>query len=597
MSAMRIHGRILGRQLCAAKHSISALGTSTAGLQHCRSLQIDSSTNEKRVPFRKQFKDEQRANRATAGSQDSKSVKRGSSANAYANWELTVGIEIHAQLNTDRKLFSRAATSSEASPNSNTALFDLALPGSQPKFEVATLIPAIRAALALNCNLQKRSTFDRKHYFYPDQPAGYQITQYYSPFARDGYITLDKDDGISDSEEGEVRVGIKQIQMEQDTAKTVQQPPDTALLDFNRVGHPLIEIITLPQIHNAKTAAACVRKIQQVLQSVSAVTTGMELGGLRADVNVSVREFGAEQGQHSYHGVGGLGQRTEIKNLSSFKAVEDAIEAERTRQIDVLLNGGAIEGETRGWALGSTTTRRLRGKEGEVDYRYMPDPDLPPIIIGESLIDHLSSTLPMLPDQQAQLLTEQYGLTLKDAKTLIALDDGRRLDYFQDVLTELEKSAMLGKEKKVLGKKAANWTLMELGSVMTSRELDFNPETVPASSLAAIITSLSLEEITRQTAKDLLFQIVDGDARPVPLIISEDNLEIKYLTREEYKTMAEDIISENPEMAEQARKGKKGKQQWFVGQMLRRGQGKVNAKEALKAVNTILDSQQNSSEP
>ena len=170
--------------------------------------------------------------------------------------------------------------------------------------------------------------------------------------------------------------------MEQDTAKSVQQPPDSMLLDFNRVGHPLVEIITLPQIHHPQTAAACVRKIQRLLQSVNAVTTGMEMGGLRADVNVSVRLRNIEPGSHTYHGVSGLGQRTEIKNLSSFKAVEDAIIAERNRQIGVLENGGHIEGETRGWALGSTETKRLRGKEGEVDYRYMPDPDISPVIIG-----------------------------------------------------------------------------------------------------------------------------------------------------------------------------------------------------------------------
>ena len=171
--------------------------------------------------------------------------------------------------------------------------------------------------------------------------------------------------------------------MEQDTAKTVQQPPDTMLLDFNRVGHPLIEIITLPQIHHPKTAAACVRKIQSILQAVNAVTTGMEMGGLRADVNVSVRRRDAERGPHGYHGITGLGQRTEIKNLSSFKAVEDATIAERDRQIDVLESGGSIQGETRGWTLGSKETKKLRGKEGEVDYRYMPDPDLPPVFIHD----------------------------------------------------------------------------------------------------------------------------------------------------------------------------------------------------------------------
>ncbi len=206
------------------------------------------------------------------------------------------------------------------------------------------------------------------------------------PFAKDGLITLYDHDGIAPEDGETVTIGIKQIQMEQDTAKTIQQPPSATLLDFNRVSHPLIEIITLPHIHHPQTAAACVKKVQALLEAVNAVFTGMEMGGLRADVNVSVRQN--KQGvapleTRSYHGVSGLGQRTEIKNLSSFKAIEDAIVAERDRQIDILESGGNIDGETRGWALGSTETTRLRGKEGEVDYRYMPDPDLAPVIIGQ----------------------------------------------------------------------------------------------------------------------------------------------------------------------------------------------------------------------
>ena len=203
------------------------------------------------------------------------------------------------------------------------------------------------------------------------------------PFARDGSITLYDHDGIAPEDGRLVKIGIKQVQMEQDTAKTILQPPHTTLLDFNRVGHPLIEIITLPQIHHPQTAAACVRKIQSLLQAVNAVTTGMEMGGLRADVNVSIRRKGSEGGPTEYCGISGLGQRTEIKNLSSFKAVEDAIVVERNRQIALLESGGHVEGETRGWSLGSTETRKLRGKEGEVDYRYMPDPDIAPILIGQ----------------------------------------------------------------------------------------------------------------------------------------------------------------------------------------------------------------------
>lgn len=211
------------------------------------------------------------------------------------------------------------------------------------------------------------------------------ITFFTEPFAKDGSITLYDHDGIAAEDGASVQIGIKQIQLEQDTGKTITQLPSTSLLDFNRVSHPLIEIITLPQIHHPRTAAACVRKIQAILQAVNAVTTGMEMGGLRADVNVSVQPKSPTEAKiesHAYAGVTGLGQRTEIKNLSSFKAVEDAIIAERSRQIILLKSGGHVLGETRGWSLGSTDTTRLRGKEGEVDYRYLPDPDLSPLLIG-----------------------------------------------------------------------------------------------------------------------------------------------------------------------------------------------------------------------
>ena len=340
------------------------------------------------TPFRKALKD--------AAKQQKKASKGGKKPKKAADprldkWELTVGVEIHAELNTARKLFSSAATSVSESPNTHVSLFDTAFPGSQPQFQIETLVPALRAALAFDCTIQPRSSFDRKHYFYQDQPNGYQITQYYEPFATDGHITLYAHDFPAGSapEDCPITIGIKQVQMEQDTAKTVQQPPSTHLLDFNRVSHPLIEIITLPHIHDPLVAAACVRKIQTILKTVDACTAGMEMGGLRADINVSIRERGrtTSEGGLSYSGVTGLGQRTEIKNLASVKAVEDAIIAERDRQIELLESGGAVEGETRGWTVGSKTTKRLRGKEGEIDYRYMPDPDIPPVFIAQVSTD------------------------------------------------------------------------------------------------------------------------------------------------------------------------------------------------------------------
>lgn len=367
---------------CGTPHKWRALRINSLQRQwsipfpHARPLQAEAAQSSN-VPFRKQLKDEAKrkreAQRLDAIQGDNYDAGKKSNDSTSSKWKLTVGLEIHAQLNTERKLFSDAKISEDTAPNSDIAVFDLAFPGSQPIFQKATLLPALRAALGLNCEIRQRSRFDRKHYYYQDQPAGYQITQFYSPFAVSGNVLLYDHDGIAPQDGKLVDVAIKQIQMEQDTAKSNLQPPSTTLLDFNRVGHPLIEIITQPQIHHPQTASACVRKIQSILQAVNAVTTGMELGGLRVDVNVSVSTGSGEA----------LGQRTEIKNLNSFKAVEDAIIAERNRQIAELESGGFIEGETRGWTLGSTETKKLRGKEGEVDYRYMPDPDIAPLIIGQ----------------------------------------------------------------------------------------------------------------------------------------------------------------------------------------------------------------------
>ncbi|KAF2012178.1 hypothetical protein BU24DRAFT_465742 [Aaosphaeria arxii CBS 175.79] len=544
-----------------------------------RNLQTDSQAlPQEDTPFRKQLKDaarkKKKEDRAAPGS------KKGSKKQSdprLEKWELTVGVEIHAELNTAHKLFSGAATSMNDTPNTHVALFDVAFPGSQPHFQKETLIPAIRAAIALNCEIQPRSSFDRKHYFYQDQPSGYQITQFYEPFAKDGHITLFPHDfpgGVS-PEGGPITIGIKQVQMEQDTAKTIQQPPSTHLLDFNRVSHPLIEIITLPQIHNPTVAAVCVRKIQTILKTVNACTTGMEMGGLRADINVSIRERNVQPGKDSlsYSGVTGLGQRTEIKNLASVKAVEDAIVAERDRQIDLLEGGGVVEGETRGWTLGSKTTKRLRGKEGEIDYRYMPDPDIAPVVVGKDVVDHLRSTLPMLSDEAMQVLVDvdQYGLTPKDASTLLALDDGNRLEYYHDLVLDLQ--GMLSEEEAKaarIGKVAGNWVLMELGALF--KDETWSAIRVPSSELASIIACLIRKQITGRTAKLLLVMKFDGEPRPVQQIIEDEGLILRPLSHQEYVEMARQLLEEKPDVVDDiVAKGQHKKIKWFVGQMMSRG--------------------------
>jgi len=548
------------------------------------------------TPYRKQLKDAAKKKKAEAGTRKHKSNNQ-----RLDDWELTVGIEIHAQLNTARKLFSPAASSFNDVPNSHVALFDVAMPGSQPIFQKETLIPALRAALALNCDIQKVSKFDRKHYFHWDQPSGYQITQYYEPFARNGHITLYAHDGIAKEDGEEVRIGIKQIQMEQDTAKTVSQPGDLHLLDFNRVGLPLIEIITLPQIHHPSTAAAFVRKVQILLDAVDACVLGMQSGGLRADVNVSVRRRDQEAG-HEYAGIKGLGQRTEIKNLSSFKAVEDAIIAERDRQIEVLEAGGVIEGETRGWTIGNTGTRRLRGKEGEVDYRYMPDPDISPVVVGEDLVNHLRSSLGVLPDEELQQLVDTYGVTMKDAMSLVSQDAGGRAEYFVNTVNEFLRLSP-GLDLKIAGRLCGNWVLHEVGGLKdasfeddTVSPLSISPEgisdVIRHEHLAALVHYLHSNQITAKTAKKVLAILfgngLASDNIDTAAIIEAEQLWFTPLSEAEYEELAKSILDERVVL--EILSGKKQKVNFLLGQMMRNDRdGKVDPQKATEVLNRLIE--------
>lgn len=544
------------------------------------------------VPLRKQLKDE-----AKQAKKQGKKKSKGDSQ-TVDGWELTVGIEIHAQLNTAHKLFSPATTSFNDEPNSHVALFDVAMPGSQPLFQKETLIPALRAALALNCDIQKVSRFDRKHYFWWDQPSGYQITQYYEPFARNGHITLLARDGISPQDGESITVGIQQVQLEQDTAKTLAQTGNVNWLDFNRVGVPLIEIITEPHMHHPRTAAVLVRKIQLLLSTVDACVSGMEAGGLRADVNVSVRRTDGSNPS--------LGTRTEIKNLSTIKAIEDAIIAERDRQIRELEAGNTIASETRGWSIGATETRRLRGKEGEVDYRYMPDPDLAPLVIGTDLVQQLRESLALSPDSELDSLISQYGLAAKDAIALLNMENGACVEYFYRVLASLEEKLKAdGAEMPELKTYAAlvgNWIIHELGRLTTykagplaARDLSFTPEgdcvQVPDSDLSQLLYHLVRKQITGKVGKELLFAIyfkeIEGG---VTQAIQDNDLWFKEISDAEYEQLASEAMEGEEKVLQEFADYKRfpqGKLMFLVGKMMRLGPTErivpANAEKILRA--------------
>lgn len=540
------------------------------------------------MPLRKQLRDEAKQAKKQGGGGKKKS--KGDSQ-TVDGWELTVGIEIHAQLNTARKLFSPAVTSFNDDPNSHVALFDLSMPGSQPLFQKETLIPALRAALALNCEVQRVSRFDRKHYFWWDQPSGYQITQYYEPFARQGSITLFARDGISPQDGESVTVGIQRVQLEQDTAKTLAQSDDTHWLDFNRVGVPLIEIITEPEIHHPRTAAVLVRKIQLLLNTVDACVSGMETGGLRADVNVSVRRTDDASGN--------LGTRTEIKNLSTIKAIEDAIISERDRQIREIEAGKKVAGETRGWTIGAKETRRLRGKEGEVDYRYMPDPDIAPLVIGNDLVDHLRGSLALLPDAELDKLINDLGLSAKDAVSLINLDNGARIQYFYRVLGFVEElvatntpAAARGDEdvKASCAGLVGNWILHELGRLTTSKagplgitDLTFTPDgecaKVPDDQLAQLIYLLHTKQITGKVAKELLLALYLGELENgVLAAVETHDLWFKEISDDEYEALVEQAFEEEQKIFNELVGSEvvpQGKLMFLLGRMMRLGPGEA----------------------
>lgn len=561
---------------------------------------------ERGVPLIKHLRQQAKAQKAAG-------KKNNAELQTVPGWELTVGIEIHAQLNTRRKLFSAATPPLPSDqPNARTAFFDLAIPGSQPIFQLETLIPAVRAALALDCKIQSVSKWDRKHYFWWDQPNGYQITQFYEPFAKDGLLRLFERDGIAKEDGEKVVIQIQQIQMEQDTGKTLAGPDGLQRIDFNRVGVPLIEIITKPVIHHPRTAAAFVQKIQAYLRSVDACVSGMEAGGLRADVNVSVRRTDESEINRP------LGQRTEIKNLSSFKAVEDAIIAERDRQIAILEQGGVVLGETRGWTIGGTETTRLRGKEGEVDYRYMPDPDLGPLVISKELVTRLRKELAVRPDGEYLFLHHEWKLPRNDIEVLV---HSGKLEYFYQVVRRLqaliEAKTPAGTEKGYVAM-ACNWVLHELGRLTSERNvsadgsvatLDITPSgecsQVPARHLADIVFFLWRGKITKQVANELLFSVYRGDLMrgskkyyTIEQAIVGEDLWFRHLSESEHEGLAAGILAQEQETLEtkfrphflEQKSYPEGQLMRFVGMMMRAAPvGHVNPQKAALVLRRAIE--------
>src|ERR1700720_2412133 len=452
------------------------------------------------------------------------------------DWEVVIGMEVHAQVNSQAKLFSGASTAFGGEPNSHVSLVDAAMPGMLPVINEACVAQAVRTGLGLKAKINRRSVFDRKNYFYPDLPQGYQISQYKSPIVGDGEVVVELAGGES------VAVGIERLHLEQDAGKSLHdQSPTMSFIDLNRSGVALMEIVSKPDIRSAEQAKAYVTKLRSILRYLGTCDGDMEKGSLRADVNVSVRKPG-----------GPLGTRCEIKNMNSISFIGDAIEYEARRQIEILEDGGAIDQETRLYDPNKGETRSMRSKEEAHDYRYFPDPDLLPLEFSEAYVADLKADLPELPDQKKARFIAEIGLSRYDASVLVA--ERESADFFETVLAGLA-------DKAGSGKLAANWVINELFGRLNKEGHGITGSPVSAVQLAAIVDLIGEGTISGKIAKDLFEIVWQEGGDPRALVEARGMKQVTDLGAIE--KVVDDIVAANPDKVAQAR-AKPQPIGWFV---------------------------------
>lgn len=477
---------------------------------------------------------------------------------ATGDWEMVIGMEIHAQVISNSKLFSGASTTFGGEPNSHVSLVDAAMPGMLPVINEECVRQAVRTGLGLNAKINLRSVFDRKNYFYPDSPQGYQISQYKSPVVGEGEVLIELDGGRS------VTIGIERLHLEQDAGKLLHdQSPSMSFVDLNRCGVALMEIVSKPDIRDAEQAKAYVTKLRSILRYLGTCDGDMEKGSLRADVNVSVRRPG-----------GPLGTRCEIKNMNSINFIGQAIEYEARRQIEILEDGGAIEQETRLYDPNKGETRSMRSKEEAHDYRYFPDPDLLPLEFSQEFVDDLKAKLPELPDKKKTRFVADFGLSAYDASVLVA--ERESAVFYETVLDKLANRARDGKM-------AANWVINELFGRLNKEGRDITGSPVNAEQLAAIIDLIGEGTISGKIAKDLFELVWQEGGDPRALVESRGMKQVTDLSAIE--KVVDDIIAANPDKAAQV-KDKPQSLGWFVGQVMKASGGKANP----QSVNDLLKS-------
>ncbi len=471
---------------------------------------------------------------------------------AKADWEIIIGMEIHAQVNSRAKLFSGASTEFGGEPNAHVSFVDAAMPGMLPVINRECVAQAVRTGIGLKAKINKRSRFDRKNYFYPDLPQGYQISQFAEPIVGEGEVTVD-----IPGEAEPIMVRIERLHLEQDAGKSIHdQDPTNSFVDLNRAGVALMEIVSKPDLRSAEEAQAYVTKLRTILRYLGTCDGDMEKGNLRADVNVSVREPGKP-----------LGTRCEIKNVNSIRFIGQAIEVEARRQIGILEDGGKIDQETRLYDPSKRETRSMRSKEEAHDYRYFPDPDLLPLILPEGFIEEMTIGLPELPDEKKARFISTYGLSPYDASVLVAERDNAA--YFEDVAK--------GRD----GKTAANWVINELFGRLNKDGKTVETTPVSAAQLGGIIDLIATGVISGKIAKDL-FEIVFMEGGDPADIVEKRGLK-QVTDTGAIEKHVDEIIAANPDKVQQAL-AKPTMLGWFVGQVMKSSGGKANP----AAVNEML---------
>jgi aspartyl-tRNA(Asn)/glutamyl-tRNA(Gln) amidotransferase subunit B len=473
-------------------------------------------------------------------------------------WEVVIGLEVHAQVSSASKLFSGSSAAFGAGPNEHVSLVDAAMPGMLPVINKFCVEQAVKTGLGLNAEVNLFSIFDRKNYFYADLPQGYQISQYKQPIIGEGVITIDLKDGNSR------QIGIERLHLEQDAGKSLHdQHPSKSYIDLNRSGVALMEIVSRPDMRSAEEAAAYVTKLRSILRFLGTCDGNMEEGSLRADCNVSVRRPGED-----------LGTRSETKNLNSIRFISQAINAEATRQIEIIEDGGEIEQETRLFDTSTGMTRPMRSKEDAHDYRYFPDPDLLPLILEQDWVDSLKAGLPELPDALKARLTDQYGLTPYDA-TVIAEDLETAAFY--------EKAAA-GRDAKLV----ANWLTVELFGALNKMGKTLADSPVSAEQLGTLVELIGDGTISGRIAKDIFAVMIETGTDP-EVIIEEKGLK-QVSDTGAIETMIDEVLAANQDKVEEYRGGKYKLFGFFVGQVMKASQGQANPGMVNQMLKAKLDS-------